>query len=147
MPTPKPQSKAYWNPPSCVSNWGIPNSILGIPKLCVKLGNSQQHTGNSQVVCQTGEFPTAYWEFPVVCQTGEFPTAYWEFPSSYWEFPSCVEELGNSQVVWRNWGIPNNILGIPKFCGAFWEFPVHDREFPLTSAIGVQTGMVFKSRE
>ncbi|THU86488.1 hypothetical protein K435DRAFT_805073 [Dendrothele bispora CBS 962.96] len=29
------------------------------------------------------------------------------------EFPYTV---GNSQVVWRNWGIPSMLLGIPKLC-------------------------------
>ncbi|THU86487.1 hypothetical protein K435DRAFT_805072 [Dendrothele bispora CBS 962.96] len=31
--------------------------------------------------------------------------------------------VGNSQVVWRNWGIPSMLLGIPKLCGEIGEFP------------------------
>ncbi|THU98751.1 hypothetical protein K435DRAFT_795422 [Dendrothele bispora CBS 962.96] len=52
-----------------------------------------------------------------------------------WGIPQ--QHTGNSQVVWRNWGIPNSILGIPstllgipELCGEIGEFPTTYWEFP-----------------
>ncbi|THV02125.1 hypothetical protein K435DRAFT_792793 [Dendrothele bispora CBS 962.96] len=85
------------------------SDILGIPKLhgeigefpvhcwefpsCVeKLGNSQQHTGNSQVVWRN-------WGIPKFCG------AFWEFPVHDREFPLTSDVLWKFTLRKKTWGL------------------------------------------
>ncbi|THU95267.1 hypothetical protein K435DRAFT_798273 [Dendrothele bispora CBS 962.96] len=107
-------------------NWGIPSTLLGIPKLCGEIGEFP-HTGNSRVVWRNWGIPNNILGIPKFCE------AFWEFPVHDWEFPlTSVESMHRKMYL--------STLGrVPEVSAEWKDWDEKRFEEALEGAEGIQT--------